>query len=151
MNTRYIIGAIIIIALAAAAYYFGYGMGKGIPGEQATSTPAAQETGDVSNTPPKEDATSGEVVADVGYLCAGKKTIHAVYYKDKVIIELSDGRAAQLPQTVSASGVRYANSNESLVFWSKGPTAFVQEAGKTTYDQCAELDTTGVESGGMEF
>jgi membrane-bound inhibitor of C-type lysozyme len=37
---------------------------------------------------------------------------------------------------VSGSGARYANSNESFVFWNKGNTAFIEENGKTTYSNC---------------
>jgi len=145
MNSRYVIGLVIIIALGGAAYYFGYMSGGGLSagGNSATTTPTGQPS--ATNGEPKEETTSSTVVADVGYLCKEKKTVHATYFKEKVIIELSDGRSAQLPQVVSASGVRYANSDGSLVFWSKGPTAFVEEAGKVVYADCVELDTAGVE------
>ncbi len=44
-----------------------------------------------------------------------------------VKIVLSDGRNFDLPQTISADGGRYANSDESFVFWSKGNGALVLE------------------------
>lgn len=44
-----------------------------------------------------------------------------------VKIILSDGRTFNLPQTISADGGRYANSDESFVFWSKGDGAMVLE------------------------
>ena len=39
-------------------------------------------------------------------------------------------------QTVSASGARYANADQSFVFWNKGQTAFIEENGKQTYSGC---------------
>ena len=86
------------------------------------------------NSYPKE-------VADVHYQCESDKTIHAVYFDGYVIVELSNGRAAKLPQTISASGIRYANSDESLVFWSKGNTAFVEENSETTFAGCVDVNT----------
>jgi membrane-bound inhibitor of C-type lysozyme len=50
---------------------------------------------------------------------------------------LSDGRTFTLPQAPSGSGARYAAANGTFVFWNKGNTAFIEEAGKTTYDGCA--------------
>ena len=44
-----------------------------------------------------------------------------------------------MPQAMSASGARYANKDETFVFWNKGDTAFVTEGkdGKDTYSGCA--------------
>ena len=40
---------------------------------------------------------------------------------------------------MSGSGARYANKDETFVFWNKGDTAFVTEGndGKDTYSGCA--------------
>jgi len=54
-----------------------------------------------------------------------------------VDLKLSDGRVMTLPQTMSGSGARYANAGETIVFWNKGNTAFIEEGGKTTFDGCA--------------
>lgn len=83
-------------------------------------------------------AAAEHVVARVDYACAGGKTIEATYYADKVAIVLSDGRSLTLPQTLSGSGIRYANADESVVFWSKGNDAFVTEGDpdKPTYADC---------------
>jgi len=55
-----------------------------------------------------------------------------------VDLKLSDGRALKLPQVISGSGARYANEDESFVFWNKGDTAFVTEGadGKMTFKDC---------------
>lgn len=43
-----------------------------------------------------------------------------------------------LAQTISADGVRYANADESFVFWTKGNGAFVMEGNDQTYANCVE-------------
>lgn len=93
-------------------------------------------------------------VASVTYSCDAGKTVDAVYYEGKTIpaatpdtpptpggsvkLSLSDMRSFTLHQTISASGVRYATADESFVFWNKGNTASVAEAGKTPYT-CIEV------------
>jgi len=52
---------------------------------------------------------------------------------------LSDGRRLALPHALSGSGARYATDDESVVFWNKGNTAFLEEAGKTTYAECVAV------------
>ena len=74
------------------------------------------------------------------FSCEQGKTIGAVFYNSRVDVTLSDGRKLILGQVVSASGARYANNDESLVFWNKGNTAFITE-GRTepqaqTYVNC---------------
>jgi membrane-bound inhibitor of C-type lysozyme len=86
------------------------------------------------------------------FSCEQGKTIGAVFYSDKVALTLSDGRKMTLPQATSASGARYANADESFVFWNKGNTAFISE-GKTepqaqSYQNCV---TPGNEAGGQDF
>lgn len=81
-------------------------------------------------------------IAQATYICNGDKTIDAVFYRGEikqvepgeppipsgsVKIILSDGRNFDLPQTISADGSRYANSDESFIFWSKGSRALVLE------------------------
>lgn len=95
--------------------------------------------------------SSTELVAEADYVCDGGKKINAAFYKGEVVaakpgeppvptgsvrIALDDGRNFDLPQTLSASGARYANTDESFVFWSKGDGAIVQENG-------AEKEYTG--------
>jgi membrane-bound inhibitor of C-type lysozyme len=93
-------------------------------------------------------ALADEAVNIVTFACVGDKTIHAVFYSDEVHLDLSDGRSMNLPQTMSGSGIRYANKDESFVFWSKGNTAFVTEGAdeKETFSDCillSDLPGTG--------
>ena len=74
------------------------------------------------------------------FRCADRKSIDANFINgpsgSSVKLVLSDGRALDLPQVESGSGARYANADESIVFWNKGNTAFIEEGGKTTFAGC---------------
>lgn len=83
---------------------------------------------------------------NVLFACNDSKTINAVIsekFPHKYVgpgempipngqahVELSDGRVLDLNQTLSASGVRYTNPDESFVFWSKGNGALILENNK---------------------
>ena len=93
-------------------------------------------------------------VATVQYSCAQGKSLAAEYFDGptrtapdgrpipggRVVVQLSDGRKLNLPQTLSGSGIRYADSSGSIVFWSKGDTAFVEEGANqtVTYRDCVQ-------------
>ena len=70
------------------------------------------------------------------YECDGERALKAELWEGSVRLALSDGRKISLPQTVSKSGARYANTDESFVFWNKDSSAFVEENGSTTYANC---------------
>jgi len=80
--------------------------------------------------------SSNNVINSATFNCDNEKTINAIFFSDSVGLSLSDGRGLILPQTISASGARYANEDESFIFWNKGDTAFVQEGNINTYDNC---------------
>lgn len=79
---------------------------------------------------------SNTVVNSTVFNCSLNKNIKADFYKDRTHLSLSDGREMSLPQVLSGSGARYANFDESFIFWNKGDTAFVTEGNKTTYKDC---------------
>jgi len=70
--------------------------------------------------------------ATATFVCADEKSIVAKFYPDDVALTLSDGRDLSLPQVMSGSGARYANADESIVFWNKGDTAFLTEGSDET-------------------
>jgi len=82
-------------------------------------------------------AASMPLVQDVVFTCTGKKTIEAVFFNGKATLNLSDGRNMTLSQALAASGARYANADESVVFWNKGTTATLTENNQVTYQDCA--------------
>jgi membrane-bound inhibitor of C-type lysozyme len=78
----------------------------------------------------------GEPNVKATFVCSGGEKIMAEFYDRLVRIELSRERLYLLPQTISGSGARYANKDESLVFWNKGDSAFIEEMGTTTLSGC---------------
>jgi membrane-bound inhibitor of C-type lysozyme len=117
---------------------------------------------------------SGSIVQNdqtIHYVCLNNKTIDATFSKGGptaqvqpgeqptptgyVALKLSDGRSLNLPQTISGSGIRYGNKDESIIFWSKGNGAFVLENNQQTYMGCVSVATDpgglpGVFSSGSE-
>jgi membrane-bound inhibitor of C-type lysozyme len=97
-------------------------------------------------------AQASAPTATVNYSCAQGKSLIAEYFDGptrtasdgrpipggRVVLTLADGKKLTLPQTLSGSGIRYANEDESFVFWSKGDTAFVEEGQNraVTYEGC---------------
>lgn len=89
---------------------------------------------------PAESATTKTIKAR--FTCASDKSIDATFINGKrssVNLMLSDGRRLALPRALSGSGARYATDDESVVFWNKGNTAFIEEGGKTTYADCVAV------------
>ncbi len=104
--------------------------------------------------PPLKAPSPDAPMSTVRYQCQQDKTIVADFYDGKsslgpdgrpipggrAVVQLSDGRKFSLPQTVSGSGIRYADSSGTFVFWSKGDTAFVEEGANqtVTYRDCVQ-------------
>lgn len=109
---------------------------------------------------PVNTAPSLTLVAQTNYTCQGDKTIDASFYigpstpvkageppspSGRAKIALSDGRKYDLPQTISADGVRYADNDESFIFWSKGSGALIFENGaEKDYINCQEIVKNGL-------
>ena len=133
-----IYGVIGIIILAYCAWYVL---------TQYHSAPAA---------PQSED----KPINTVTFACAGNVSITAAFYNGSTTqaapdqppipggraeLSLSDGRTMSLPQTISADGARYANADESFVFWNKGNGVAVTENNKPSY-MCV---ATATDPGGL--
>jgi membrane-bound inhibitor of C-type lysozyme len=89
---------------------------------------------------PGEHAVGTQTIS-ASFVCAGGKQVHAVFVngsQPSVSLSLADGRHLDLPQAMSASGARYANGDGSVVFWNKGRSAFLDENGQRTYDDCQQ-------------
>jgi membrane-bound inhibitor of C-type lysozyme len=100
-------------------------------------------------------ALADETASAVRFACDAGKTIDATFWPDKVALKLSDGRSITLPQAMSGSGARYANKDETFVFWNKGNTAFITEgAGDNapmTYTGCISLSDDRATRGYASF
>ena len=90
---------------------------------------------------PWEEYCTNTLPKKVLFECDNGKYINASFYigDDKFVdLVLSDGRKMSVPHAISASGARYANTDETFVFWNKGDTAFITEGkdGATTFGNC---------------
>lgn len=111
--------------------------------------------------------TDGAPIATALFQCDGGSSIQASFYNGASTpgqnggpptpgghadLTLSDGRALTLQQTISADGTRYSNGNpsvqgsETVIFWNKGNTAFLQEGNTQTYSGCI---TVAPDPGGL--
>ncbi|MFA6602161.1 MAG: META domain-containing protein [Candidatus Paceibacterota bacterium] len=107
MNKKITIASVIIIVIAAAAFLL---------------------------TRPK-DARVGSgapvFVSAVFYSSSGQR-VNAVFSEGKVDLGGSFG-SITLKQVISASGARYANDDESFVFWNKGNDVTIYQNGKVIF------------------
>lgn len=90
----------------------------------------------VATSPVTPKSVSGSTFL---FTCDHGKAIVGTFYPSRdthADLLLSDGRKLVLPLAISASGARYANADESIVFWNKGNTAFITEGSVTTFSGC---------------
>lgn len=115
------------VVVALVVFLGGFGVWRWMSPSSTTESITVTPTDDV-------------VVNEVYFGCANDKTVYAKFYAHKVDLDLSDGRKVTIPQIVSASGARYANTDESFVFWNKGDTATIEEKSAggmlTTFESC---------------
>lgn len=96
-------------------------------------------------------------IAFTNYVCDGNVTMSATYYDmpnailatseatptttGSVTINLPADRTVSLKQTIAASGVRYANDDQSIEFWNKGRGVTFTEKSITpdVYTNCIEI------------
>ena len=131
-NTVAIVGLIVIAIVAAYVY------------KNSLSVSVVKRTPIVSTATP---------ITTANYTCGDSLSINASYFTGEanvsassstpptptgyVQLSLNDGRSFTLNQTLSADGARYANSDESFVFWSKGTGALVTNtAVSKNYTSC---------------
>ncbi|MFA6158313.1 MAG: MliC family protein [Candidatus Paceibacterota bacterium] len=117
------------VALFVAVFIIAFGLGMSYGSPEKSPLPNA-----------KLDPTSAQFIV---YECVDGKSVWATYKNESVTLSLSDGSNVTLPHALSASGARYANADESFVFWNKGTTAFIEENGTATYSNCNQKDRTG--------
>ena len=108
--------AVVLLGIGAAVVYWF--------GNREQSPTALPEVGGQSS------------VIQAVFMCADNKSIVAAFAGREVHLTLSDGREMTIPQAISASGARFANADESFVFWNKRNTAFIEESGEMTYSTC---------------
>lgn len=82
---------------------------------------------------------NGESVA---YVAEGN-TLFTAHFPDDTenVLLMLDGGRHELERAVSASGARYVNEDESIVYWAKGRKAFIEIDGEIVL--CGEEAVTG--------
>jgi membrane-bound inhibitor of C-type lysozyme len=83
-------------------------------------------------------STQQKPIVNASFSCDENKTIQALFSNNTAELNLSDGRSLMLIQGVSGSGTRYVNDDESITFWNKGNTAFIEEDSTQTYQNCSQ-------------
>ena len=113
----YIIGGIVVIIAIVGGWYV---LTRPAPSVSAGPTQVmyACDTGQVINA----TFTAGETKEPTK---AGQPPVPG----GSVLLTFEDNSTLTLAQTISADGARYANPDESLVFWSKGNGAMVLQSG----------------------
>jgi membrane-bound inhibitor of C-type lysozyme len=86
----------------------------------------------------RQTYTEGEPIdgQETIFRCAEGRSIQAGFAEGVAVVDLSDGRRFALEQSTSASGVRYMNEGETIIFWMKDERAFLEEGGMMTYRDC---------------
>jgi membrane-bound inhibitor of C-type lysozyme len=123
--------AAVLLAAAAIIYFLA------VAGAKDAAAPVGQQ--EASRTP----------VNTVVYRCDNGKSITAAYFEGvdipvvegempnptgSVDVSLDGGASMSLNQTLSASGIRYGNNDESFVFWSKGQEALIMRNNQMDLD-----------------
>jgi hypothetical protein len=78
----------------------------------------------------------GEPAVSAKFVCPDKSVIKADFFLHFVRAEIPGLGKLHLARTVSASGARYGNNDDSIVLWNKGDTVFIQKDGQTILDNC---------------
>ncbi len=110
----------------------------------ARAEPAGATTSGATATSPL-----GAGMINATFTCTDGKSIGATFYPGNdthVDLVLSDGRTLSVPRARSADGARYANADESFVFWNVGDTATITEHGTTTFTGCMAANEPGSEN-----
>ncbi len=81
-----------------------------------------------------------EVESTAVFMSEDGKTVPAIFYDGVVMFNIEGLGDTVLAQTISGSGARYANEDESIVFWNKGDSVTITKDGVdifvgTVYDK----------------
>lgn len=67
--------------------------------------------------------------------CDDAKDISVKVYQNNLALSLA-GSEKYLTQVIPSHGVRYINEDESLIFWTEGGRAFLEQEGKIVLNNC---------------
>lgn len=128
---------VIVIIVAAGAYLIIYSNGS----SNGLNTMAT--------------STSSSTTGPVTFYCGSGNSIQATFATSSAALMLSDGMTLSLPQTISASGIRYESTStgNDIVFASEGSSATLSNSASTTdmrYATCTAAHVTPANTFGYE-
>ncbi len=93
-----------------------------------------------------QDQATPEIESTAVFMSEDGKTVPAIFYDGVVMFNIEGLGDTVLPQTISGSGARYANEDESIVFWNKGDDLTITQNGVdifvgTVYDKSSKEDS----------
>lgn len=133
-NTLVVI--LIVVLLGGLAFFFINQQNQN-EGNVNEGGQTEQPEGEANN----EQGQTEEVTHVFDYVCPEGETIRAIYNEDgdEVRVVMPDNKTHDLVQVISASGARYAPSEEddkSFVFWNKGSEVTVYENEEIIFQDC---------------
>ena len=135
--TKHFFWIVPLVILGAVGAYVWYGGKAPVP--PPPPTPSLPQ----STTPPPT----------LTYYCDGNKTMKATFKQSSVSLSLSDGRAFDLPQVMSGSGIRYeatTSSGQDTALVGKGDQAYLSEGSHTTFANCVAAWVEASDAPGYE-
>ena len=131
-----VVGIIVFLVLLAGGYY----LISNVKSNSSVNDEAREE-----NIGEEEVEVTQAPSLQASFTCADGKAIDASFYNEgefpSVRLVLLNGETISqitLYQEESASGTKYANSDESMVFWNSGDEVYVEENGEETYSDCVQ-------------
>lgn len=79
------------------------------------------------------DQTAPEIQSTAVFMSEEGKTVPVIFYDGVVMFNIEGLGDTVLPQTMSGSGARYANEDESIVFWNKGDELTITQNGENIF------------------
>lgn len=97
----------------------------------------------VAHTGPKDTAEVPAIA--VAAYSDGVTTVEATFDNEEMTVTFAHPSVGELtlPRVVAASGARYANEDESIVFWEHQGDAFITKDGETIFNSGADATLSG--------
>ena len=94
----------------------------------------------------ESDITNRTIIHEETITCSDGTVLDTTFYSDESMELALHGTTYELSQVISASGARYANGDESFVFWNKGNVSTVYVNDEVAYEACTSGASAGEEN-----
>ncbi|MCC2631190.1 MAG: hypothetical protein K0S38_999 [Candidatus Paceibacter sp.] len=128
---------VLAVVLFVGVFYIGFSLGEQSARDTKDMESPLVTLADTNNATGSNADHGVDLISEADFTCAASKTLHVHYYPNRVSLKSNDDRTIELAQTASPTGgARYANKEETIAFLNKGNSAYLWEAGKTTFADC---------------